>query len=724
MAPMSSAAGPYSSPGHGAQPRPARREDNALLRGRGRFVGDIALQGMLQAAFVRSPYPHALVRQVDTAAATASPGVAAVLTAADFAGLSAPQVNELLPGMVLAAGELLSLTHVRAVGEPVALVLADSLAQAEAGAALVQVDYEELAPRLPFSEADGPADAAVAQTVFSSGPLPAGVATATAQVQMPRVSPAPLEPRACLASWDEGASTLAAWLSTQTPSRARADLARCLGLPLESVRVIAPDVGGAFGGKASVFPEDLLVAHAARRLRRAVRWQSTRAEDLQYATHGRGSRSRGAIWLDDARKIAAVDASFEFSLGHWLPYSAVAPMRNAQRIVPGPYRVAVQQSRATAARSNTAAVNIYRGAGRPEAAVLMERLVDAAAVAAGLDPLQLRLDSVWPRESLPATLPNGETLDRCDLQGLLLQAADAFGYQARRAAQAQRRAAGEFVGLGIGLYVEPCGQGWESARLTCSAPGCYTLATGASAQGQGRETAFAAIAAEALACDPAQVTVLHGDTGTCPVGIGALASRSTAIGGSAVLEAARRLRAELAAGSPLPHTVEVVYHAQHEAWASGCVMCQVTVDPDTGVLAIEHLEWVDDAGRVIDPVLVHGQMMGGMAQGLGQALMERIVYDEQGQLLTGSFMDYAMPRADDMPRSVRLRSRPTPSAANPLGAKGVGEAGCIGVPAALLNSAYDALGHPPGLQLDFPLTPDQLWRALRDTARNQDRSTR
>jgi carbon-monoxide dehydrogenase large subunit len=691
-----------------------RREDAALLQGRGSFVGDITLPGTLHAAFVRSPYSHARVLGIETGDAVHAPGVRAVLTASDFAGLPAPAVNGQLVGAKFAEEPLLSTTHVRSVGEPVVLVIAATAAEAEAAAAFVQVDYEELDPCLPFGDVPWPGNAP-ASLAFENGPLPDHAPTASASVEMPRVSPAPLEPRACLVSWEARSEMLTAWLSTQTPSRARDDLSRCLRLPPERVRVIAPDVGGAFGGKASVFPEDLMLAAASVRLAQPIRWQATRGEDLQYATHGRGSRSSGSIWLDASGAVSAIDASFEFSLGHWLPYSAMAPMRNAQRIVPGPYRVARQRSRASARRSHTAAVNIYRGAGRPEAAVLLERLVDAAAAAAGRDPLEVRLQSVWASHELPCRLPNGEMLDRSDLPGLLKDAAEASDYQRRRAEQARRRSGGELVGIGIGLYVEPCGQGWESARITCTAPGHFRIATGASAQGQGRETSYASIAAQVLGCEPEAVDVVHGDTAQCPPGIGALASRSTAIGGSAVLRAAKQLRRELAEGPTLPHAVEIKHEAEHEAWASGCVMCQVCIDADTGVLRVEHLTWIDDAGHVVNPLLVHGQMMGGLAQGIGQALMEQVVHDAQGQLLTGSFMDYALPRADDMPRSIHIGSRSTTSAANPLGAKGVGETGCIGVPAALLNAACDALSHVRGLQLDFPLTPDKLWRAARTT---------
>lgn len=699
----------------------SRREDAALLQGKGSFVGDIALPGMLHAAFVRSPYSHARVLAIDTSDAASMQGVRAVLTATDYRGLPAPAVNGQLTGTEFAEEPLLSSTHVRSVGEPVALVIAASAAEAEAAAAQVQVDYEELEPCLPFGDVTWPGNA-VADVNFESGPLPPGAPTACVRVEMPRVAPAPLEPRACLVAWDPGTESLTAWMSTQTPSRARDDLARALRLPAERVRVIAPDVGGAFGGKASIFPEDLMLAAASLRLSQPVRWQASRGEDLQYATHGRGSRASGSLWLDAAGAVAAIDASFEFSLGHWLPYSALAPLRNAQRIVPGPYRAAAQRSRASARRSHTAAVNIYRGAGRPEAAVLLERLVDAAAAAAGRDPLDVRIQSVWAPQDLPRRLPNGETLDRSDLPGLLNDAASAFDYRRRRLDQAQRRSQGELVGIGIGLYVEPCGQGWESARIACTAPGRFRIATGASAQGQGRETAYAAIAAQVLGCEPESVVVVHGDTALCPPGIGALASRSTAIGGSAVLRAATQLKRELAERPDLPHSVEIRHESEHEAWASGCVMCQVCIDAETGVLRVEHLTWIDDAGHIVNPLLVHGQLMGGLAQGIGQALMEQVVHDQQGQLLTGSFMDYALPRADDMPRSVHLGSRSTTSAANPLGAKGVGEAGCIGVPAALLNAACDALSHVRGLQLDFPLTPDKLWRAARAPAATTNRT--
>jgi len=695
-----------------------RVEDPALLSGQGRFVGDIRLPGLAHAVYVRSPHAHARLLSLDLAAAQEQPGVLAVLGPRDFTGLRQPRVNRLLAEMRLPEAELMPSDRVLAVGAPVALVLAESLEQAQAAADLVVADYADLPPALDHDEAapnlyeNVPGNLAL-RSEFQTGQLPASAATAQAHIELPRVAPAPMEPRASLMSWQSTSGSLQAWMSTQTPSRAREDLALCLSLPLERVQVIAPDVGGAFGGKASVYPEDLLLAWASRRLQRPLLWQSTRSEDLLSATHGRAARLQGSLWVDTQGRMQGLQAELRFALGHWLPYSAAAPLRNACRILPGPYRVPAQQVQGEGRLSNAAAVGIYRGAGRPEAAILMERLVDEAATHSGIDPLQLRLLNLWAPQDLPADWPNGQRLDSCDLPALLLRAAELFDYAGRRVQQAQRQATGEIVGIGMAVYIEPCGQGFESVRLTAQADGRFLLATGATAQGQGRETSYALIAAQVLGCALDKITVLHGNTATCPAGIGALASRSTAIGGSAVLKAAQRLQQETKEGAALPHTVELFHEVAHEAWAAGCVMLTLRIDRDTGSPTIEDLVWVDDAGHIVSPELVHGQLLGGLAQGLGQALMERLVYDDNGQLLTGSLMDYALPRAEDLP-SVRLASLPTRTAANALGAKGVGEAGCIGLPAALLNAAHDAL-RPLGVQqLDFPLSAERLWRAMHE----------
>ncbi|MEJ6004006.1 xanthine dehydrogenase family protein molybdopterin-binding subunit [Paucibacter sp. AS339] len=708
-----------------------RREDARLLRGQGGFVANRQLPGMLHAVFVRSPHAHARIAGLELSEAQAQAGVRAVLGPQDFVGLRQPRVNALLPGMSLPQAELLPLDRVMAVGAPVVLVLADSLHQAQAAADLVWVDYQDLSPVLDFASGlsdmggDTGADAAplypgmngrrALHQSISVGQLPQHSADVDLGVKLPRVAASPLEPRAALLQWDETAQTLSCWLSSQTPSRAREDLAHALGLREEQVRVVATDVGGAFGAKASVFPEDLMLAWAARRLKLPLRWLASRGEDLLSGTHGRGAQLQGQLWLDAASgKFKALAAQMQFTLGHWLPFSAAAPLRNATRILPGPYRVEALKVEGEGTLSHAAAAGIYRGAGRPEACILMERLVDAVAQQQGLDPLALRLANVWPAEDLPRQLPSGEWLDRCDPGALLQRAAERFNYTERRARQqATRGDAGTLTGLGIALYVEPCGQGGESVRLTALESGGYLLATGATAQGQGRETAFALIAAEALGCAPGEVEVLHGDTAQCPAGIGALASRSTAIGGSAILAAAAELKQKLAEGAPRPCTVELFHTAPNEAWASGCLMVELQIDRDTGAPKTIELVWVDDAGVLVHPTLVHGQLIGGLAQGLGQALMEKIVYDDSGQLLTGSLMDYALPRAEDMP-PVHIESLPTRSAANALGAKGVGEAGCIGLPAALLNAAHDALSQIgiTEAQLDFPLSAAALWRAM------------
>jgi carbon-monoxide dehydrogenase large subunit len=408
------------------------------------------------------------------------------------------------------------------------------------------------------------------------------------------------------------------------------------------VRVIAPDVGGAFGAKSSLGPEELAVGWLARELGASVKWTASRAEEFTSGSHGRGARLHGELALDAAGRFVGLRARLHFPLGAWLPFSGVVPARNAARILPGPYRVAHVDVHARADRANTAPVNIYRGAGRPEAALLMERLVERAARRAGVDPVALRLRNL-PAPGAGAAdatgadhpLPSGDQLDGIDHAALLRRACDAFGYDAQRRERAARRAGGELVGIGVALYVEPCGQGWESARVTLAADGTVQVASGSPAQGQGHETSFAAIAARALGCDASTITVVHGDTARCPEGIGALASRSIAIGGSAVLLAARGAAARRAAGEPLPIVEECRYDAPAEAWSHGCVIARMAVDRDTGRPTIERIVWVDDAGLVVSPRLAHGQLLGGLAQGVGQAMLERIVYDADGQLLTG-----------------------------------------------------------------------------------------
>jgi len=456
-----------------------------------------------------------------------------------------------------------------------------------------------------------------------------------------------------------------------------------------------------------------VLAFAAHHLQASVKWTSSRSEEFTSATQGRGARLEGQLWLDAQGRFVHLQADMNFPVGAWLAFSAVVPARNAARILPGPYLVGSIDIAAQAAMSNAAAVHIYRGAGRPEAALLMERLVEMAARQSGIDPVELRLRNLV--RDMPHATPTGESLDAGDYRAALERACARFDYAHERREQARRRAAGELVGIGLAMYVEPCGLGWESARVSLLPDGRVQVASGSASQGQGHQTSYAAIAAEALGCDPALISVMEGDTASCPAGIGALASRSMAIGGSAVLQAASAAARRRDAGEQLPIVEDTVYTAAAEAWSYGCVIARMAIDPETGEPHIERLVWVDDAGRIISPQLAEGQLLGGLAQGLGQAMLERIVYDDQGQLLTGSLMDYAIPRADEMPL-VELESLATSTStntsANLLGAKGVGEAGCIGVPAALLNAAADALSPLGEKTLDFPLTAERLWRAM------------
>ena len=695
------------------QPNPAsptlRREDATLLRGAAWFGQDVVLPGALHLAFVRSPQAHARITHIDASAALQIPGTRAVLLAQELGLHAMPAINPLLPLLQEVRFALLAHETVAYVGQVVAVVVAETPHQAKHAAAQVQLSLQPLAVSGDF-DAQSPV---VTRTHHHHGELPQHAPSANVHLKVPRLTAMPMEPRACSASWDNDTQKLTFRLATQTPSRAQADAAHVLGVDVSQVHVICPNVGGAFGARASVSPEDLLVALTAQHLRSTVRWTSSRSEDFLAGMQGRGAQLEGQLWLDGQGRLQGLAAQLHFTLGAWLPYSGVVPLRNAARILPGPYALHDLKIDGIATRANTAPVNIYRGAGRPEAALLMETLIDKAARHHGMDPVDVRLKNLIPTQAMPFTTANGELLDSGDYAQALTQACERFGYTHERAEQQRRRARGEWVGIGVAMYIEPCGQGWESARVTLHRDGRVTVASGSPAQGQGHATTYAQIAADSLGCEVQQVEVLMGDSHTCPVGIGALASRSTAIAGSAIVQACANAQAQARQGAAYPITAEERFTAQ-EAWSYGCVMLRFSIDADTGKPAIERLVWVDDAGHVVQPTLAHGQLIGGAAQGLGQALMEQLIYNEQGQLVTGSLMDYAIPRASDMP-DIDIFSLHTPSPHNLLGAKGVGEAGCIGIPAALMNAARDALSPQGEADLQFPLTPEQLWLAMHTT---------
>jgi carbon-monoxide dehydrogenase large subunit len=692
-----------------------RREDAALLRGAGRFMADIAPAGALRLVFLRAD-AAGRIAALDTAAAAASPGVRLILTGADFAGAGSAAVNLFgLPARPVPM-EPLARGRARAVGQAVAAIVAETEAEARDAAEAIGLSLDagadEVEVVLDFRRSAGEAAPAVAEVA--------------ARVDHALVAPMALEPRGALAAWD--GTQLTAHLCVQTPHRARDDLAAVLRLDPGQVRVITPDIGGAFGAKAGLAPEDVVVALAAMRLGAPVLWLGTRSEEFLSATQGRGMRTGARAAIDGAGRLAALAVEVAAPLGHWMPASTLAALNNAQRIPPGPYAVPRLDVTLTGSMTPGAAVSIYRGAGRPEAAMILERVMDRAAAAAGQDPLAFRRANLAPVSPQGAASP------------ALAASLEAIGpaWDAAKAWRDAARAAGSVAGAGLAVYTEPCGQGWEWAEVAVTPRGIVAR-TGATAQGQGRATAAAQIVADPLGLHPDAVRVVFGDTAEVAEGMGAFASRATAIGGSALLAAARGL-AEAARGEAArrmncaaeavrlgpegatgpggtipwpalaPLAVAERYTPEAEAWAGGAVVAEVTLDPETGAVSLARIVWAEDAGTVVNPMLVEGQLIGGAAQGIGAALMERIVYDADGQLLTGSLMDYAMPRAADMPPFAIL-SVSTPTAANSLGARGVGEAGTVGVPAAILNAVMDAL--PPGTpDLPLPLTSERVWRAL------------
>ena len=701
---------PAHKASHTTSPALLRREDDALLRGTGCFGQDLQLADACHIAFVRSPQAHAELRGIHSDAALRIDGVLAVLTCTELGQHAMPTHNPLLDVVQDTTFPLLAHTQVAYVGQPVAVVVATSRAVAREAAGAVTLTLHSLPPNNDFASED-----ATTRTQHHSGQMPASSAhVVEAHIRSPRVSAMPMEPRACSAMLHDAEANsphrITVWLGTQTPSRAQADVARVLGLPTEQVLLISPDVGGAFGAKASVSPEDLLTALTAQHMQRNVQWLASRSDDFVAGMQGRGSVLHGRLYVNAQGVLEGLWARLHFTLGAWLPFSAVVPLRNAARILPGPYALKQLDIEGLATRAHAAPVNIYRGAGRPEAALLLETLIEQAARQCGIDPVDLRLRNLIPTQAMPYTTPSGEVLDSGDYALALHNACAQFDYTHARSLQSQRRQQGELVGIGLALYIEPCGQGWESARVTWHEDGRVTVASGAPAQGQGHATTFAQLTADILGCDAANVDVHLGNTALCPAGTGALASRSTAIGGSAIVQACRAVLARREAGEALPITAEEKF-TSNEAWSYGCVIAQMRIDADTGTPTIERISWVDDAGHVLQPQLVHGQLIGGAAQGLGQAMMERLIYDDQGQLITGSLMDYAIPRADNMP-PIEISSLHTPSPHNLLGAKGVGEAGCIGVPAALMNAARDALSPLGEFDLQLPLTSEQLWRVL------------
>ena len=748
-----------------------RREDDRLLTGQGRFVDDLGQPGDLHLAFVRSPYAHARVIGLDAGDAKAADGVVAVLTGAE---LVADKVGSfpLNPALKNAAGQKMSTPHlfalatdlVRFVGQPVAAVVAESRAAADAAAALVVVDYEPLpavasidaalADTAPQLWPEAPGNVAAVSRFGDAAACDAAFARAAhvtrLSVMNQRLAPVTLEPRGGRAHIDAH-GRLIYQATSQNPSGMHNSLAGRLDLPLEQVRVTVGDVGGGFGMKTLLHPEDVVCAYAARKLGRPVRWRATRIEEFQAASHGRDQAAEAELALDADGRILGLRVRITGNIGaHGHAPAAIINLMVGPKVITGVYHVPALDLAARAVITNTNFVGAYRGAGRPEAIFLIERLMDRAAAELKIDPAVLRRRNLIPPSAMPYRTPMGETFDSGNFPHMLdraLAAADWEGFESRRKDSAAR---GRLRGRAVSTFLEWTGVVHEeTVRLQIEADGRVRAFTAMQAMGQGIETSYLQILAETLQIDAERIEIVQGDSDVA-TGLGSMGSRSLYIGGSAMMTASnqaidtgRQLAgaalevppadityaagrftvagtdlgidlAELAARQPERRiAIGTVQKVGGPSWPNGVHVCEVEIDPDTGAVEIVRYTSVDDVGRVINPLIVAGQVHGGIAQAVGQALMEQVVYDDDGQLLTGSFMDYALPRADDLPEIATHTDESSPCRINPLGAKGVGELGTVGATPTVINAVLDAL-RPLGVtDIAMPATPERVWRAIR-----------
>ena len=750
-----------------------RIEDDRLLTGRGRYADDIDLPGALHLALVRSPHPHARVGAIDTAAIAAADGVVAVFTGPDLVaagvapfppppGFKRPDGSPMdVPPYPVLASDV-----VRYVGQPVAALLARSRAQAEAAAASAWIEYE---PEPAVTDLDdalaqgavqvwpgAPGNVAAASKHGDAAACEAAFARAAhvvrVSVRNQRLAPVTLEPRAGAAEFDAASGRLTVHASSQNPASLQKALAAVLKVEPATIRVRVGDVGGGFGMKTLLQPEEVLAAFAARRLGVPVRWRVTRLEDFQAGSHGRDQNGEAELALDADGRILALRARLTGNLGAYAHGAGLAiHLALTQKVITSVYDIPAADIEARAVLSHTSVVSAYRGAGRPEAIYLIERLMDRAAAQLGLDPAAFRRRNLVTPAQMPYRSAVGETYDSGDFSSILAQAlaaADWDGFAERRAESACR---GLLRGRAVSTFLEWTGVvHQEAVRLEVDGSGTVRVCTALQAMGQGIETSFMQIVADTLQIDPAHIEVVQGDSDAAQ-GVGSMGSRSLYIGGSAMFTASgqaiaqgRALAAdaleapaddlvyangrftvagtdlgiglfELAAGQPQKSIrVDTLQKVGGPSWPNGCHVCEVEVDPATGAVTIARYTTVDDVGRVINPLIVAGQVHGGIAQAVGQALFEAVHYDrDSGQLLTGSLMDYALPRADELPAFVTITDESQPCKINPLGAKGVGELGTVGATPTVINALLDAL-RPLGVtDIDMPATPHRVWQAIR-----------
>lgn len=747
-----------------------RLEDARFLRGEATYVDDVTLTGTLYLAFARSVHAHARLGAVSVERARALRGVYAVLTAADIAGRVQAVPQREFPGATVAAvpHPVLAEDRVRYVGEPIAAVVAESRAQAEDAAELVGVEYEPLDavldPRTagnaqPRLHADLPDNVLMRLTADDgdvSGLFARAAHIVSGSFHIPRVVASPMEPRGALASYDRVADLLTVWCSTQDPHRPLRELAHILRRPVERIRVIVPDVGGAFGSKGGAAIEAAVAAVAAMELGRPVRWTEDRSENFLAAHQGRGLDADVDLALDGAGRMLALRARLFLDMGAYLFASTPVPGQTAVSLLTGVYRIEAADVRLDGVATNKVPTGPYRGAGRPESALIIERMVDLAATELVIDPVELRRRNLIPAGAFPYATPLGLTYDSGNYPGALDRLLAKADLPALRARQRRARAEGRLIGIGVAAYVERAGGGSEGADVAVDPSGRIVVWTGSSPHGQGHETTFAQLVADELGVGLEDVAIRWGDSGSVPAGTGTFGSRSMTMGGTALLMAVERIKQQARAlGSRMLGVAEeclvwkgdrlqvageergltlgeLAVAANDPAWvpegcalglrrvesfdapfvfSAGAYLASVEIERASGRARVEKVVAVDDVGRVVNPLLAEGQVVGGCAQGLGQALVEEFVHDESGQPSTSSYVDYGLLTAADMP-AVETEFVQTLSPHNPLGMKGVGEGGAIGAPAAVANAVADALA-PLGVRhVDLPFTEEKLWQLV------------
>jgi carbon-monoxide dehydrogenase large subunit len=759
-----------------------RSEDEPLLTGRGRFTDDLAPAGTAYAAFVRSPIGHGRIRSVDVAAAAKLPGVLGIFTGGDLVrdGIGAIPPAVLLPGrggaqMFGPAMPVLAASRVRYVGEPVAIVVAETAAQAQDAAEAVELDLDELpavstveraaAAGAPAIWDEAPGNVCLDWEDGDAGAVDAAFANAAhvARVKLldTRVAVAAMEPRAAIGSWDAASQRWTLTAGTQGVALVRKMLAESVfKCPPERIRVLTHDVGGGFGMKVQVYPEYAAVLYAARRTGRTVKWRASRLESFLADTPGRDGLLEGELALGADGRFLGLRVRTQVGVGAYTStFSAVIATNNTKNCLSSVYVIPAIHIGVKMVLTNAMPLGPYRGAGRPEAIYLIERLIDVAARATGIDRVTLRRRNLIPASAMPYKAPNSPVYDSGEFEAVLdkaLAAADWNGFAARRAASAR---AGKLRGLGICCFLEVAGGSplSDAADLRFEAGGKVALRIGAQPIGQGHLTTFPPVVAQRLGVPASAVRLVQGDSDEVPAGLPTVASRSMMMaGGSTVnacdqaIEKGRRIAGhlfeaaatdiefaggtfrvsgtdraipilELAARARtmpgLPDDLQggldtvATFQSPQMSFPNGCHVCEVEIDPETGTVAVVGYAAVDDVGRVMHQTIVEGQIHGGVAQGLGQVLGERIVYGEDGQLLTASFMDYMMPRADDLP-SLRLGHHVAPCTTNPLGVKGAGESGVAGSLPAGMSAILDALAERGVAHLDMPATPPRVWSAL------------